>query len=242
MHITVVEDVYAYPNPGDKTNEFGEVRHLQHPVGYFLHAKSPTRSAEFQSENPCERENAVSSRTPIWLALGGNVAVAAATYLGRGWSVAGAHAGARNTARFSALWFVVAFAAPGFVRYARAMPDEVRLVQSFFAAHAIHFATVALLLWRFEFAHISGNPIRAAEIILIGFGIVMVAGVTAKPRESRIYTAIHKIALYAVFVIFFLAFAHNRVPSLRLMAVGLGLALVLRVTSGMRFYRVKTAE
>jgi hypothetical protein len=171
-----------------------------------------------------------------------NLLIAAATYIFRGWTVAGAHAAARNTARFSALCFMVAFAAPGLVRFLRALPDEARLVQSFFAAHVIHFVTVALLLWQFEPAHVSDHPIRALGVILFGFGIVTVTGLTAAARHSRLYTAIHKIAFYAVFLIFTLAFASNRVPALRLMAVGLGLALVLRLARGMNFYRVKTAE
>jgi hypothetical protein len=197
----------------------------------------------------------MTSRISIWLAVGANLIVAIATYFLRGWNVAAAHAAARNTARFSALCFMLAFAAPGLARFTRAFPDEVRLVQSFFDAHTIHFASVALLLWRFEMVHVSEHPIRAAGVILIGFGIVALAGLTAgrdrrprpcditsAPRDSRLYTAIHKIALYAVSLIFFLAFASNRVPALRVMAVGLGLALVMRLTSGMKFYRVKTAE
>jgi hypothetical protein len=184
----------------------------------------------------------MTTRVPIWLAIAGNALVASATYFFCGWNIAAAHAAARNTARFSALWFMVAFAAPGLVRFVRALPDETRLVQSFFAAHVIHFASVALLLARFETAHVSDHPIRAAAVILIGFGIVTVAGLTAAARESRLYTTIHKIAVYAVFFIFVVAFANNRVPALRSIAVGLEIALVLRLTSRMKFYRVKTAE
>jgi hypothetical protein len=160
-----------------------------------------------------------------------NAGVAAITYLSRGWSAVGAHAAARNTARFSALWFILAFAAPKLGQWIRNLPSDARLVQSFFAAHVVHFTAVALLLWRFETAHIDQNPVRSALVIGIGFGIVTVAGLTANPRNSRAYTVIHNVALYLVGLLFFLAFAHNRVLPLRLMAAGVLIALVLRLSS-----------
>lgn len=125
---------------------------------------------------------------------------------------------------------------------ARALPSEARLVQSFFAAHIVHFATVMMLLWQFEGANAYGNPIRAVAVIGIGSGLVMTLGLTATPHRSRVYTAVHKIALYAVFLIFFLAFVRNRVFLLRMLAVGLAVALILRLTGRMTFYRAKTAE
>jgi hypothetical protein len=188
-------------------------------------------------------ETRPTTRIPIGIAVVANLVVAATTYALRGWSLAGdAHAAARNTARFSALWFIVAFASPGLAHTVRALRSEARLVQSFFAAHIVHFATVVMLLWRFESAHVYNNPIRALAVIGIGFGLVSTLGLTATPRSSRVYTAVHKTALYAVFLIFFLAFVRNRVLSLRMLAVGLGMALILRVIGGMTFYRVKTAE
>jgi hypothetical protein len=47
--------------------------------------------------------------------------------------------------------------------------------------------------------------------------------------HSRMSTVTHNILLYVVFGIFTLAFAHNRIPSLRLLAAALALALVLRL-------------
>jgi hypothetical protein len=75
----------------------------------------------------------------------------AATYVVRGWNAAAAHAAARNTARLSALWFAVAFAAPSLVRYFRSLPAPATLVHSFFAAHVVHFAAVTILLADFSF-------------------------------------------------------------------------------------------
>ncbi len=184
----------------------------------------------------------MNSRIPMCSALAVNVAIAAATYALRGWSVGGAHAAARNTARFSAVLFVLAFAAPGLARLIQRLPSETRLVQSFFAAHIVHFAAVTLLLALFEQQHVMHNPVRSAVVILIGFGLVATAGLTARPRNSPLHTAAHKIALYAVFLIFFLAFVGNPIVPVRVIALALVLALALRLGSGFRFYRVKTAE
>jgi hypothetical protein len=184
------------------------------------------------------------SRTPIWIATAGNCVVAATTLALRGWSSAGVHAAARNTARFSMLWLMVGFAAPGLVRWLRGLPSEARLIQAFTAAHAVHFAVVALLLATFESAHIAKHPGQAALSVLGGFTIVMAAGFTAAPRVSRLYTVIHQIALYAVFLLFLAAFSFNAVKPLRVLAVFLGLALLLRLTSRLTGWseRVRTAE
>ena len=54
--------------------------------------------------------------------------------------------GARGRAqhgRFSVMWLTVGFAAPGLVRFVRALPAEARLIQAFVSAHLVHFATVS---------------------------------------------------------------------------------------------------
>jgi hypothetical protein len=179
------------------------------------------------------------SRLPIWIAVAGNCAVAAVTYAVRGWNGAAAHAAARNTARFSMMWLVVGFAAPGLVRFVRALPAETRLVQAFVSAHLVHFATVGLLLARFEWTHVTQNPLEVAAMVLIGAGIVITAGLTAPPRESRIYAGIHSVTLYLVFLIFFLAYVRHPVKPLRLLAIPLGIALLLRLTSRLTLYSAR---
>ena len=141
------------------------------------------------------------------------------------------HTAARNTARFSMLWFMVGFAAPGLARWLRRLPSEARLIQAFTGAHAVHFAVVALLHATFEFAHVAKHAGPVALSMVGGFAIVMAAGFTTAPRASRLYTVIHQIALYVVFVIFFLAFSFNPVKPLRVFGVFLGLALLLRLTA-----------
>jgi hypothetical protein len=176
------------------------------------------------------------------IAAASNLSVALATLLFHGWNAAGAHAAARNTARFSSLWFMVAFAAPGLSRFIRVLPAGARLVQAFVAAHLVHFAVVAALIASFETAHLVQKPVASAAILIFGFSLVVGAGLTATPRAPRFYNALHTFTLYALFLIFFLAFALNAVKPLRLLAVPLALALILRLTSGWTLYtaRVKS--
>lgn len=175
-------------------------------------------------------------------AAASNTLVALATIALRGWNAAGAHAAARNTARFSSLWFMVAFAAPGLTRLVRGLPAGARLVHAFVAAHLVHFAVVGALIASFETAHLAQKPLASAAILVFGFSLVVGAGLTATPRSSRFYNGVHRFTLYVLFLIFSLAFAQNAVKPLRLMAIPLALALILRLTSGWTFYtaRVKS--
>lgn len=184
------------------------------------------------------------SRLLLGVAAASNIVVALATLAARGWNAGSAPAAARNTARFSCLWFLVAFAAPGMARLTRGLPAGARLVQAFVAAHLVHFAVVAALIVSFERAHLAQKPLASAAILVFGFSLVVGAGLTATPRSSRFYSALHSFTLYALFLIFFLAFARNPVRPLRLMAVPLGLAFLLRLTKGWTFYtaRVKSPD
>ena len=179
---------------------------------------------------------------PIGIALLGNVIVASATYALRGWNVAGAHAAARNTARFSVLWFMAGLAAPGLARLLMSLADEVRLIQAFLAAHLVHFATVTALIVTFEGRHLREHPGQAATVIIMGSGLTLLAGLTATPRSSKPYTIIHRIALYSVFLLFFLAFVHNPVKPLRLIALALGLAFLVRISSRFLYGRERVPQ
>lgn len=170
------------------------------------------------------------------LAAASNLSVALATIALHGWNAAGAHAAARNTARFSSLWFMVAFAAPGLSRLVGGLPAAARLVKAFVTAHLVHFAVVAALIASFERAHLVQKPLASAAILVFGFSLVVGAGLTATARGSRSYIVLHTLTLYLLFLIFFLAFAQNEVKPLRLMAVPLALALLLRLISGWTFY------
>jgi hypothetical protein len=172
----------------------------------------------------------MTSQKPIWIAFLANGAVAAATYAICGWNSLGAHAGARNTARFAMLWFITGFAAPGLTRYFHTLVSEVRLLQAFLAAQVVHFGTVAAVLASFPAAHMKEHPGRALAVIVIGSSLAFAAGLTPRPGSARVYRVIHTVGLYAVFAIFFLAFAGNRVKPLRALVALPAAALVLRMT------------
>jgi hypothetical protein len=174
----------------------------------------------------------------VWCAPFCNVIVGTITVALIGWTAAGMHAAARNTARFAFLWFLVAFAAPGLSRFFRGLPSEGQLIWAYVAAHLIHFVAVAVLILTFDSAHFTQAPGRSATTVLVGFLIVLSAGVTAKSRLSGMYAALHSFALYAIFVIFFLAFAQNRVGPLRLLTIPLVLALVLRLAGDVLSVRI----
>src|SRR5262249_32602369 len=144
------------------------------------------------------QEGNVTTRIPIWIAVLGNGVVAAAALALYGWNKEGAHSAARSTARFSALWFMVGFAAPGLVRMVRALPAPVRMIQAFVAAHLVHFSAVMVVL-AFTSEHVSQNPVASAVAISVGFSLVAGAGLTAMPRASQLYTAIHRVTLYVIF-------------------------------------------
>ena len=176
------------------------------------------------------------SRQLLGSAAASNMAVALATLGARGWSASGAHAAARNTARFSCLWFLVAFAAPGLARLLRGLPEGARLVQAFVSAHLVHFAVVGALIASFEREHLAQKPLASAAILVFGFSLVVGAGLTAPPRTSRFYSGLHSFTLYALFLIFFLAFAQNQVKPLRLLAVLLAAGLLVRLSARLNFY------
>lgn len=142
--------------------------------------------------------------------------------------MAGCHAAARNSARFSAMCFVIAFAAAGVTRFVRGLPGGATLVWSWFAAHFVHFATVAMLFASFERPLVAQRPGQTALIVIIGSSVVAGAALTVT-AHSRLWVVIHNILLYLVFAIFTLAFIHNKVVGLRVLAAALIIALVLRL-------------
>jgi hypothetical protein len=182
----------------------------------------------------------------LGIAAASTLSVALATITLQGWNASGAHAAARNTARFSCLWFLVAFAAPGLARLVGSLPAAAHLVRAFVAAHLVHFAVVAALIASFETAHLAQKPGQSAAILVFGFAVLVGAGLTATLRGSRFYRVLHSFTLYLLFLIFFLAFALNSVKPLRVLAVLLALALLLRLAAAapnfwnpLTFWRVK---
>jgi hypothetical protein len=180
----------------------------------------------------------VKGRGLIWTAVVVNVAVMSACWTVYGWNPVGAHVAARNTARFSSLWFIVGFAAPGLSRWFRALPG-FKIIQAFVAAHLVHFAAVAMMLAAFMPAHASHDPIRTAAIVVIGSALVIAAGLTAKPRLSAVYTTVHAALLALIFLIFFLGFLKDPLKPVRGLVVLLALALILRLGADFGLFRAR---
>lgn len=172
----------------------------------------------------------MSTRILLWIAAA-NAVVAVLTYATLGWSAAGAHAATRNTARFSGICFAIAFASPALARFGRRFSAEATLILAFVAAQGIHFVAVIVLLSVFERAHVANHLLQTAVVATVGFGVVLAASLTSQPRVGRWYSAMRAFALYAIFLIFTLGFATNRVRPLRGLLVLFIAALVLRASA-----------
>ena len=170
----------------------------------------------------------MSQRKLVISAIVANTLVAAIAYALYGWTRIGAHVAARSTARFAALVFVIAFAQPGLARWIASLPSYATLVYAWVAAHCVHFVAVAI-----TFALDRSPHPHLAEIVVVGFTIVVISGVTVGHSVSRAMRVIHAVAIYATFLVFMLAFATNRFVPLRALAVLLVLSLALRVAGMM---------
>jgi hypothetical protein len=155
-----------------------------------------------------------------------------------GWNFAGGHAIARNSARFSGLCFVIAFAGPGLERLVRGLPNAVTLFWAWFAAHLVHFASVLILFATFERSNIAKNPGQTAVVVLFGAVLVFGAALTARTRalSGRV---LHNVLLYAIFGIFTLAFARDKATLLHVVASLLILALGVRLSARLKLVESK---
>ena len=169
-----------------------------------------------------------------------NCMVALVTLRVWGWNPAGFHAAARNSARFSAMWFAIAFAAPGLTRFVRGLPSGTTFLRAWFAAHLVHFASVAILIATFERTRVADHPGQTVLVVLFGSSIVIGAALTIA-SHSRLGAVIHNVLLYVVFGIFMLAFVRDPAAWLHVLAAALVLALALRVTARIRPAEVKTS-
>ena len=133
----------------------------------------------------------------LLLAIVGNLAVAAATYVYYGWNVVGGTVAARNTARFSAVFFAVALAAHFHRRFGR---DYLSLIRAFVAAHVIHFGTVI------AYHQILGKLGTPMFWAIASTGTALLAAtaltMTKAPR-------MHLVLTYVVWLAFMIAFGSN---------------------------------
>jgi hypothetical protein len=180
----------------------------------------------------------MSGRSALMIAVVGNGIVLCLSWVVYGWNLAGVHVAARNTARFSALWFLAGFAAPGLVRWIRGWPAETDVLEAFVAAHMVHYGSVLAVL-AFDPAHLLHHPIAAGVAIAGGFLLVLGLGLTARPRVSELYGYLHRFLLYAIFLVFFVGLLNDRFRPFRVLAGLLGLGLILRLTSGINLAPLK---
>lgn len=178
----------------------------------------------------------LSKRMPILFALVANLVIAAITVGLLRWNSAGAHAAARNTARFSALCCAAALTSPAVSRIFRSQCEST-LIYAFVAAHTVHFVTVAALLFTFEAAHLAERAAQSVAVIAAGSSLILGLALAASAARP-LGRAIRSLTLYAASLIFLLAFFHHPVRPVRAVAVMIGIALVIRLASTLTFWTV----
>jgi len=121
-------------------------------------------------------------------------------------------------------------------RWVRTLPSGTTLIRAFVAAQMVHYMSVIAVL-HFDPAHFSHHPVKAGLIIINGFLIVLITGLTARPQASPTVAGIHTSLLYLISFIFFAALLRDRFKPFRAAAVMLVLALILRLIVRMKSYR-----
>jgi hypothetical protein len=158
-----------------------------------------------------------------------NVLVIGLCFAIYGMDAEGAGVATRSTARFAICFFLAGFAAPGLRKWLPWYPDAANLIRAFVAAQMVHFCAVIALHTKFATEPVPlGGPQIA--IILAGFSIVLGVGITASPRTQShfVYSAAHLVFLYMLWLILAADYAKHPIKSLRLMAIPVVIALVLR--------------
>jgi hypothetical protein len=154
------------------------------------------------------------------------IAAVAAFALG-GWSLAAAPAAARSTARVAAVFFLLAFAAPGLGRFVSRLPSEAALIRAYLAAQAIHYCAVLSVLA----FHVSAGTVRASSLAKMPLGLLPTIGLalTARVREpTRRQRVLQAAVLHVNFVIYAVVYLLHPNRPLRLAAIPLFAALALR--------------
>jgi len=157
-----------------------------------------------------------------------NVLIIGLCFATYGMDAEGAGVATRSTARFAICFFLAGFAAPGLGKWLPWYPEGANLIQAFVAAQMVHFCSVIALHTKFATEPLQLGAPQIA-IILVGFSIVLGAGITARPRApSGIHHAAHRVLLYIIWLILAADYAQHPIKSLRLVAIPLVIALVLR--------------
>jgi hypothetical protein len=168
----------------------------------------------------------------IPLAIIGNLVVAVTTYVYYGWNAVGGAVAARNTARFSSMFFVVALAAHFHSRFGR---DYLSLIKAFIAAHVIHFGTVI------AYHHIVGKLGTPMFWGIASTGTVLLAAtaltMTKAPRS-------HLALTYVIWLAFMIAFGSNLMKRMLLegpLVALLALAMIIHLANAFRGRKTSTS-
>lgn len=177
------------------------------------------------------------------LAGGGLVLAATLLFAGGGedhWALA-----ARHTARFSALWFMVAFAAGPLARITRASWARVLVRErrgiglGFCAAHTVHLA--AILLW---LGH--GGKADAATLAGGGLAYLFLLAMAATSNDAAVrrlgarrWLALHTVGQFYLWLIFAQTYL-GRVLAPDARPVHLALAVGMAAAMGLRLFTVLT--
>jgi hypothetical protein len=108
-------------------------------------------------------------------------------------------------------------------------PTAASLVKAFVAAQCVHFVAVIVTIALDNTHFLRHFSIGTVLTVGIGFSVVILAGLTATPRPSRLHNALHSISLYLIYPIFLLAYFKHPVKPLRVVALLLVIALVIRL-------------
>jgi hypothetical protein len=180
----------------------------------------------------------LSNRKLLVIASASNVLLIALCFAVYGMNLEGAGSATRNTARFAICFFLAGFAAPGLRKWLSWYPQPAPLIQAFVAAQMVHFCAVIALHTRFaaEPLHL-GLPQIA--VVLLGFSLILAIGIlatgisetgmtaTSRP-QSRVSSAAYVVLLYVVWLILAADYPGHPVKPVRLVAIPVFLALVLR--------------
>lgn len=160
----------------------------------------------------------------IWAALG-DLSVGILSFAVHGFNEAGAGSATRNTARFAICFLLVGFAAPGLKSWWPAFTEPANLIRAYMAAQFVHFAFVINLHTLFADRVEIGLP--QIIISLLGFSLVAATGFTAT-AITRAGIRINTVLLYINWLILAADYSQHPIRFMRLAAIPVFLALILR--------------
>jgi hypothetical protein len=168
----------------------------------------------------------------LWIAAAiGDLLIGLASWMIHGSTTAAAGSATRNTARFAICFLLVGFAAPGLRKWVTNFPDPGNLVRAYMAAQFVHFAFVINL--HTVFADTINIGLPQIVISALGFTLVAATGYTAE-AVTRLGSRIHSFLLYTNWLILAADYSKHPLWFMRLAAIPVFLALILRWIPGPR--------